>query len=197
MMKVRLREAMPDVPLHKLREQREMYEDQEIEPGDEQEQMHDNPEIEPNDEQQQMHGNQEIGPDDEQKQIYKNHEGELNNEGKGPENGRETHEAGAAADIEVQYDEENDVTFQCNIAGTNATTAETGFSRIKHLKNIFKRSRSGLRRCNVNHGGDGTLDVTVEDEYDVQHGGDIARESDSEEDYQEGLPLIRLRHDGW
>ena len=182
MMKVRLQEAMPDVPLHELREQREMYEKQEIEPNDDQEQMHNNP---------------EVGPDDEQEQIYENHEGELDNEDKGPENGRETHEAGAAADIEVQYDEENDVTFQSNITGTKATIAESGFSGIKLLKNIFKRSRSGLRRCNVNHGGDGTKDVTVEDEYDVQHGGDIASESDSEGDYQEGLPLIRLRHDGW
>ena len=87
--------------------------------------------------------------------------------------------------------------FESNIEGTNETIAETRFSRIKLLKNIFKRRHSGLRRCNVNHGGDGNLDVTVEYEYDVQHGGDIASESDSEEDYQEGLPLIRLRHDGW
>ena len=116
MMKARLREAMPDIPLHELREQREMRENQEIEPNDDQEQMHDNPEIEPNDEQEQMHDNQEIGPDDEQEPVYENHEGELNKEDKGPENGQETHEPGAAADIEVQYDEENDVTFQSNIA---------------------------------------------------------------------------------
>ena len=50
-MKVRLHEAMPDVPLHELREQREIHENQEIESNDDQEQMHNNPEIEPNDEQ--------------------------------------------------------------------------------------------------------------------------------------------------
>ena len=175
-MKVQLQKAMPDVPLHELREQREMHENQEIEPDDEQEQMHDN---------------QEIGPDDEQEQIYENHEGELNNEDKGPENGCKTHEAGAATDIEVQYDEENNATFQSNITRTIDTMVQNRFSPFKDLKKIFKRSSSGLRRCNVNRRADGTLDVSVEDEYDVQHGGDVASESDSEEDYQEGIPLVR------
>ena len=170
---------MPDVPLHKLREQREIHENQDVEPNDEQVQMHDN---------------QEIGHDDEQEQINRNYEGKLNDEVKGPENGQETHEAAAAADIEVQYDEENDVTFQSNITGTNDTVTQNRFSPFKDLKKIFKRSRSGLRRCNVNRPADGTLDVSVEDEYNVQHGGDVASESDSDGDFQEGIPLVRRTH---
>ena len=175
-MKVRLQEAMPDIPLHELREQRE---------------IHDNQEIEPNDEQEQSHDNKEIGPDEEQEEIYENLEDELINEDTGPENGQETNESGAATDIEVQYDEENNATFQSNITRTIDTMVQNRFSPFKDLKKIFKRSRSGLRRCNVNHRADGTLDISVEDKYDVQHGGDVASESDSEGDYQEGIPLVR------
>ena len=45
-MKGYLQNAMPDVPLHELREQREIHENQEIEPpGDEQEQIDENNEV--------------------------------------------------------------------------------------------------------------------------------------------------------
>ena len=48
-MKVRLQEAMPDVPLQELREQREIHENDRIESDDEQEQINENQEAEPND----------------------------------------------------------------------------------------------------------------------------------------------------
>ena len=44
-MKGYLQNAMPDVPLHELREQREIHDNQEIEPDDEQEQIEENKEV--------------------------------------------------------------------------------------------------------------------------------------------------------
>ena len=44
-MKERLQEAMPDVTLHELREQREIHENQDVEADDEQELMHENQDI--------------------------------------------------------------------------------------------------------------------------------------------------------
>ena len=164
MMKVRLQEAMPDVPLQVLRERREIQE------------------------------NEGAESDDEERQIHESQGPEFNDE---LENDGDTNEAGAAAGIEVQYDEENDVTFQSNITETNGTEQQSRFSRFKRLKNKFRRRRFGMRRCNVSHLADGTLDITVEEEYDVQHGEDIDSESDSDGDYQEGIPLVRLRHSDW
>ena len=80
-MKEQLQKAMPDVPLQVLREQREVHENQDLESADEQE------------------------------QAGKNQDVELNGEDNRSGNDHDTNGAGAAADIEAQYDEENDVTF--------------------------------------------------------------------------------------
>ena len=89
-MKGRLQKAMPDVPLQNLREQREIHENDRIESGDEQEEIHENQGQELNDGQKQIHENQG--------------------------NDQDSDEMGAAStNIGVQYNEENDVTFQCHI----------------------------------------------------------------------------------
>ena len=63
-MKGHLQEAMPDVPLHELREQREIHGNHEIESNDEQEERYENPEIEPGDEQEQIEENNEVDEDE-------------------------------------------------------------------------------------------------------------------------------------
>ena len=173
-MKVRLQEAMPEDPLHKIREQRELQENQGLELNDEQ-----------------VNLNQEVESEGEQEQIHENYEMDFNDE---TNDSQSVNVEGAAADIEVQYDDENDVTFTTE---TNDTEIESRFSRFKGLTNKFKRQLFGLRRCKVNRLTDGTLDVTVHEEYNVQHGNDADSESDSEGDYSEGIPLVRFRHNDW
>ena len=74
-MKVRLQEAMPDIPLNELKEQREIHEKGRIESDGEQEQILENQGVAP--EQEKLHGNQEAEPNDDDKDSDNENKGDL------------------------------------------------------------------------------------------------------------------------
>ena len=186
-MKVRLQEAMPDIPLQELKEQRVIQENHDMESKDEQEQIYENQGLELNDGQEHLHENQEVEPNYEQEQLHEKQEEGAN------ENKDNCDEGGAATFVEFQYDEENDVTFQIrNITGTNDTRTQSRFHRFKCFRNVFKRWQFGFGRCSVNNR---TFDGSFEEnpETNAHYGDNVDSDSGNEGDFQEGIPLVRTR----
>ena len=96
-----------------------------------------------------------------------------------------------AVNVNVQNNEENDVTFQCHEASNNVAT-KSKVSLLKRLQNLFERPWFGFKRSNVNNRAlDASIEVDAEG--NTRYGDNVDSDSENEGDFPEEIPLVGTR----